>query len=144
MDINDILLDLEIIKQIQENDKLAVSVLPGKTRLFVHSKNIFSAFSRWYSGYNREDCITYLEKLVETIQKSSNIIIDGHHTDIAVILKRAISSSIIGFETLKETYRIDSIISAKLILIINSLKSIISNLESFINASNDIVSTMDS
>ena len=35
MDLNSILLDLEIIKQINENEKLAIHIVPGNSKLFV-------------------------------------------------------------------------------------------------------------
>ena len=63
MDINKILLDLEIIKQLKENDKLAVSVLPGCTKFFVDNHSIFSKITRKYNGYDRETCIKYLGDL---------------------------------------------------------------------------------
>ena len=37
MEINYILLDLEILKQIKEDDKLGLIILPGEKKLFVDS-----------------------------------------------------------------------------------------------------------
>ena len=66
MDINPLLLDLEVIQQVGEYDKLAVYLLPGNTKLFVDSNSYISSFSRWYYGFNREDVILYLERLKRT------------------------------------------------------------------------------
>ena len=41
-DLDNILLDLEVIKQVGENDKLAVTVLPGNTKLSVDNPSLFS------------------------------------------------------------------------------------------------------
>ena len=143
MDIKTLLLDLEIIKQIQENDKLAVCVVPGNTRLFVHSSNILSGITRWYNGYNRESCIEYLETLVNNIKNATTTIIGGHHTEIADTLKHALKDSISGYINLKTTYKNDSIIVAKLTLIVNSLNDLINVLDSFINSSYETITELN-
>lgn len=121
MDIDYILLDLEIIRQLDENDKLGVTILPGQKRLSVDKYNIISMFTRKYYGYNRESCIDYLNTLVENIEKSSKIITTGHHDHLAETLKNAITNAINGLQHLQNTYSYDSIIAAKLVLIINKL-----------------------
>ena len=50
MDINTILLNLEIINQIKEGDKLAINVLPGSTKLLVDNNNFFSSARRCSYG----------------------------------------------------------------------------------------------
>ena len=129
MDINNILLNLEIIRQIKEGDKLAIDILPGATKLFVHSSTLLSSLKRWYNGYNREDNIKFIEDLIVIIEKTSLIIIDGNHSEIANNLKNAIKNSIIGLNNLKITYINDSITIAKLRLIINRLNKVMTNLE---------------
>jgi len=78
MDINDILLDLEVINQVKENDKLAVNIIPGKKTLIVDNYSYFSSIKRWYYKYNREDVISYLEELLMKIENASNIINNGN------------------------------------------------------------------
>tara|TARA_B100000035_G_scaffold267373_2_gene240398 strand:- start:2962 stop:3441 length:480 start_codon:yes stop_codon:yes gene_type:complete len=129
MDINNILLNLEIIRQIKEGDKLAIDILPGSTKLFVDSSTLFSGPKRWYYGYNREDNIKFIEELIVIIEKTSEIIIDGNHNELANNLKNAIKNSINGLNNLKITYINDSITIAKLTLIINRLNKVICNLE---------------
>ena len=131
MDINKILLDLEIIKQLQPDDKLAVSQEKGETKLYVHYTSYFLSIKRWYYGYNRDETILYLEKLIDNIEKSSNVIVNGQHIDLANLLKNSINSSIKGFNNLKNTYQNDSIINSKIILIENKLKTIYDILEKF-------------
>tara|TARA_B100001093_G_scaffold516747_1_gene596254 strand:+ start:1537 stop:1962 length:426 start_codon:yes stop_codon:yes gene_type:complete len=133
MDIKDILLDLEVIKLIKENDKLAVNVIPGSKRIFVDTYSYLSTFTRWYNGYNRESCIAYIEELVNNIEKSSEIIKDGDHNDKAFMLKIAINNSLIGFKNLINTYDNDSIIKAKLTLCVNSLEVVISELQTYLD-----------
>ena len=133
MDINNILLNLEIIRQIKEGDKLAIDILPGSTKLFVDSNTILSGAKRWYNGYNREDNIKFIEELIVTTEKTSKIIVDGKHNEIASTLKYAITKSIIGLNNLKTTYNNDSIIIAKLTLIVNRFNKVISNLNNLIN-----------
>ena len=129
MDINNILLNLEIIKQIKEGDKLAINILPGSTKLFVDNVNFFSGPRRWYNGYNRENNIRFIEELVNNIESTSEIIIDGNHNELAINLKNSIKSSIAGLNNLQYTYSNDSITIAKLTLVINRLTKIITNLE---------------
>ena len=130
MDINNILLDLEIIHQLQENDKLSVNILPGTTKLFVNSSGYFTGVTRWYKGYNREDSISYVEKLIETINKASCTIVSGSHNDLAERLNTGIMNGLKGLENLKKTYISDSIITAKLVLIMNKLNTILKYIES--------------
>lgn len=129
MDINPILLDLEIIKQIGENDKLGINILPGQKRLFVDQSNYLTPVKRWYNGYNREDSINYLDELTFNIEKSCEFLINGSHEDLSQTLKKAIKSGLNGIQNLKNTYINDSIINAKLYLIINKLNKAIVTLE---------------
>ena len=125
MDINYILLDLEIIKQIKENDKLGLIVLPGTKKLFVDTSTTFSGLRRWYSGNNREDTINYIKDLFGKIEKTSNLLVNGKHKNLSSTLQKSLTESKTGLENLKKTYETDSITVAKLVLIINKLNIII-------------------
>ena len=131
MSINHILLDLEVIKQLVDYDKLGVLTLPGSTKLCVDSFGYISAITRWYNNYNRETSITYLEELTNNIEKTSDFIISGQHNDEGETLREAIDSALHGLEKLKITYISDSIIVARITLIINKLKNISKNLKNF-------------
>lgn len=125
MDINYILLDLEIIKQIKENDKLGLIVLPGTKKLFVDTSTTLSGLRRWYSGNNREDTINYIEDLFGKIERTSNLLVNGKHKNLSSTLQKSLTESKRGLENLKKTYETDSITVAKLVLIINKLNIII-------------------
>ena len=131
MDINHILLDLEVIKQLADNDKLGVLTLPGSTKLCVDTFGYTSSLTRWYNNYNRETSITYLEQLTNNIEKISDFIITGQHNEEGETIREAINSGLIGLEKLKLTYISDSIIAARITLIINKLKNISKNLKNF-------------
>ena len=131
MSINHILLDLEVIKQLVDNDKLGVLTLPGSTKLCVDSYGYSSSITRWYNNYNRETSITYLEQLTNNIEKTSDFIITGQHNEEGEILREAINSALIGLEKLRLTYISDSIIAARITLIINKLKNLSKNLKNF-------------
>lgn len=131
MDIDPILLDLEIIKQLNENDKLAVCQEKGTTKFYVDYYSYILPIKRWYNGYNRNDTIFYLEKLLDNIEKSSNIIITGNHFDLANLLKESIFNSFNGLVNFKKTYQNDSFIHGKIILIENKLKTIYNILNTF-------------
>jgi hypothetical protein len=131
MAINHILLDLEVIKQLEDYDKLGVLTLPGSTKLCVDSFGYRSAITRWYNNYNRETSISYVEQLTNNIEKTSDFIISGQHNEEGETLRQAIDGALIGLEKLKLTYISDSIIVARIILIINKLKTLSKNLKNF-------------
>jgi hypothetical protein len=131
MAINHILLDLEVIKQLEDYDKLGVLTLPGSTKLCVDSFGYRSAITRWYNNYNRETSISYVEQLTNNIEKTSDFIISGQHNEEGETLREAIDGALIGLEKLKLTYISDSIIVARIILIINKLKTLSKNLKNF-------------
>ena len=133
MDIKNILLDLEVIKQIKENDKLAVFIVPGSKRIFVDTFSYISTITRWYNGYNRETSILYIEDLVDIIEKSSETIRCGNHNDKAFILKIAIENSFVGLKNLANTYEKDSIFKARITLCINNLKTVVTELQSYLD-----------
>ena len=143
MDINKLLLDLEIINQIDVDDKLAVIQEKGETKLSVDYSSYILPIKRWYYGYKRNDTINYLEKMLDNIEKSSNIIINGNHTEIGNLLKYSIHNSLSGFNNLKNTYKNDSIIYSKITLIINKLRNINEMLEKFLSPNLDILEKIE-
>ena len=87
MNIDTLLVDLEIIGQIKEDDKLAVSNVVGSTKLFVNQYSLINSIYRRYNGFNRIDSIVYLENLITRIESACSKIIDGNFTDMASSLK---------------------------------------------------------
>tara|TARA_B100000900_G_scaffold410158_2_gene427404 strand:- start:143 stop:667 length:525 start_codon:yes stop_codon:yes gene_type:complete len=125
MELDKILLDLEVLNQIKQNDKLGIIMEPGsKKRIYVDQYSYLSGITRKYNGFNRGDTIDYIEELVNNIEKTSSIIISGNHIDYGETLIKAIEKSIIGLENLKFAYLLDSIIIARLILLIKKLQNI--------------------
>jgi len=122
-EVSNIILDLEILRQISENDKLAVYCKDGMKMLYVDTCSKLSGIKRWYNGYNREMGIDYIEKLIEKIETVDKFIIEGKHINTAELLYKTITNAIPGLQNLKNTYELDSIIVAKLTIIINKLNS---------------------
>ena len=120
-EVSNIILDLEILKQVSENDKIAIILKDGSKSLCVDTASPFSTFTRWYNGYNRESCVDYLETLVKKIETIDKFFIEGNHSNTAKLLNKTIKAAIPGIENLKKTYNNDSIIIAKLTIIINKL-----------------------
>jgi len=123
-EIDKIILDLQIIKQIRENDKLALIKDLGSQTISVDNYNYLSGISRWYNGYNRTTSIKYLEELTIKIENISKLLNEGSHTEINKLLSKNLEDSKIGFENLKKTYETDSINHAKLNIIIEKLENI--------------------
>ena len=128
-DIDKIILDLQIIKQIKENDKLALIKQLGTQSISVDNCNHLSSISRWYNGYNRLNTIEYLENLTIKIENVSNLLNQGSHIIMNKLLSKNLEDSKIGFENLKKTYETDSINYAKLNIIIEKLENIKQNLK---------------
>jgi len=143
MDINNILLDLEVIKQLEDNDKLGVLTLPGSTKLCVDAFGYTSSLTRWYNNFNREANLTYLEQLTNNIEKMSDFIITGQHNEEGEILRDAITSALIGLEKLRITYISDSIITARITLIINKWKNSSKNLKNFTNNTYNFINEIE-
>ena len=143
MAINHILLDLEVIKQLEDYDKLGVLTLPGSTKLCVDSFGYRSSITRWYNNFNREASIIYLEQLTNNIEKTTDFIISGQHNEEGETLREAIDSALIGLEKLKLTYSSDSIIAARIILIINKLKTLSKNLKNFTNNTYNFINEIE-
>jgi len=133
MNIDNLLIDLEIIGQIQEYDKLAVSNVVGSTKLFVNQSSYLNSLYRKYNGYNRSDSIDYLEILIMHVETSSSKIIEASFTDMAIPLKTSIEKAILGLKNLKVTYQDDSEMIARLTISNNKLDKVFANLQGFID-----------
>ena len=122
MDIDNILVELEIIGQLKENDKLAISVIPGDTKIFVSQYSWYSGFIRKYNGYNRDACIKHVETLVDRIEKTSNTIINGTLVDMCITIKTSIKKAVYGLNNLKTTYDDCAQSQARINVIIDKIK----------------------
>tara|TARA_B100000902_G_scaffold389683_1_gene437276 strand:- start:4877 stop:5371 length:495 start_codon:yes stop_codon:yes gene_type:complete len=131
MNIDTLLIDLEIIGQIKDNDKLAVSNVVGSTKLFVNQYSLVNCIYRRYNGYNRLDSIVYLENLIARVETASIKIIDGNFTDMSLSLKTSIEKAISGISNLKLTYINDSEIIARLTICNNKIVKVFENLKEF-------------
>lgn len=123
-ELDNIILDLQIIKQIKENDKLALIKELGTQTISVDNCSYLSPLSRWYYGYNRTNTIEYLEQLIFKIENISKFLNEGSHTNMSKMLSKNLEDSMKGFENLKKTYENDSINYAKLNIIIEKLNNI--------------------
>ena len=138
MNIDNLLVDLEIIGQIKDNDKLAVSNVVGSTKLFVNQYSLTNSVYRRYNGYNRIDSIVYIENLITRVESASTKIIDGNFTDMSLSLKISIEKALTGLSNLKLTYYNDSEVVARLTICINKITKVFENLKEY----NDTLDTI--
>ena len=131
MNIDNILIDLEVIGQINEYDKLAVSNEIGITKLFVNQYSFSNSVYRRYNGYNRIDSISYLENLVIQIENASDKIITGKFRDMAFSLIKSIEKATIGITNLKITYNNDSEIIARLTICMDKITKVFDKLKEY-------------
>lgn len=137
MNIDSILVDLEIIGQINERDKLAVSTVLGSTKLFVNQDSYINSIYRRYNGYNRVDSIIYVEMLITRVETSTDKIIDGNFTDMSISLKNSIKNALSGMYNLKKTYTLDSEMIARLTISISKLEKVFEKLKEYNDTIND-------
>lgn len=138
------LIDLEIISQLKENDKLAIYLdANNKSKIIIDKHYYFNFISRWYYSYNREQCINYIEILINSIKTEKNKIIEKNNLDDINLLKSCLINSKSGFITLQSTYTDDSILVARLQLVINQLQTIILELEEILLVNNLSVNQID-
>lgn len=138
------LIDLEIISQLKENDKLAIYLdANNKSKIIIDKHYYFNFISRWYYSYNREQCINYIEILINSIKTEKNKIIEKNNLDNINLLKSSLINSKSGFITLQSTYTGDSILVARIQLVINQIQTIILELEEILLVNNLSVNQID-
>lgn len=133
MNIDNLLIDLEIVGQVQEHDKLAVCNIVGATKLFVNQSSYLNSVYRKYNGYNRIDSIDYLETLIMHVETASAKIIEASFTDMATSLKTSIKNALMGIKNLKITYQDDSEMIARLTISNNKLDKVFANLQGYLD-----------
>ena len=133
MNIDNLLIDLEIVGQVQEHDKLAVCNVVGATKLFVNQSSYLNSVYRKYNGYNRIDSIDYLETLIMHVETASSKIIEASFTDMATSLKTSIENALLGIKNLKITYQDDSEMIARLTISNNKLDKVFANLQGYLD-----------
>lgn len=138
MNIDPLLVDLEIIGQINPDDKLAVSTVLGATKLFVNQYSYTNSIYRKYNGFNRLDSIVYVENLITRVENSTDKIIDGNFTDMSISLKNSIKNGLSGMYNLKKTYTLDSEMIARLTISINKLEKVFEKLKDYSDTMSDV------
>ena len=125
MDIDGVLIDLSVVSQVKDHDKLGVNNLPGKQELVIFSgKAWFQGPYRWYYGSNRSDVIEYLQALVNRVERHSELFSEPVTEKTKVLrenLKKYTISSLEGLTHLKHTYESDNHMVAQLTLITEKL-----------------------
>jgi hypothetical protein len=125
MDVDTLLVDLNVISQLKEQDKLGVLNLPGKKQLVIYSGRYwFQGMYRWYGGSNRDDVLDFLSNRVAFVQKQAELFSEPVTEKTKVLrgsLKKNILTAIDGLYHLQTTYSDDSYVVAMLVLICNKL-----------------------
>jgi hypothetical protein len=128
--LKDYLIDLEIISQLKETDKLAIYRGKDNSLILIIDRNDYYNFIyRWYYNYNRNHCIKYIETLITQIEKEKIQIIENNNLDNLLELKTSLINSKIGFINLQITYSNDVINVAKIQLLLNRIQNAILDLE---------------
>lgn len=125
MDIDGVLVDLSVISQLKDHDKLGVNNLPGRQELVIFSgKAWLQGTYRWYYGSNRTDVLRYLQVLVKRVERHSELFSEPVTEKTRVLrdnLKKYTVSSLEGLVHLQNTYASDNHLVAQLMLITEKL-----------------------
>jgi len=143
MNIDTLLVDLEIVGQVKENDKLAVCNVVGATKLFVNQSSVLNSVYRRYNGFNRLDSIVYLENLITRVETAALKIIEASFTDMCISLKISVEKAIQGINMLKMTYCDDSEMIARLTISNNKLTKVFENLRTFADTLDQVAEVYD-
>ena len=119
MDTNDYYyLNLNILSQLEENDKLGLISINNNIKLIVDKSSYVSPISRYYNGYNRNDVIEYLKDFTNRLEKYIELLVKGNLNDYNETIVPIIENALKGLDNLKNTYSSDSNIVSELSLII--------------------------
>lgn len=125
MDIDKVLIDLSVIGQLKESDKLGVNNLPGRQELVIFSgKSWFQGTYRWYYGSTRAEVIAYLHQLVKRVERHAELFSEPVTEKTKVLrenLKKYTLSSLDGIHNLQTTYECDNNMIAQLLLLSEKL-----------------------
>lgn len=121
MDIDGVLVDLSVVSQLKDHDKLGVNNLPGKQELVIFSgKAWLQSTYRWYYGSNRGDVVKYLQAMVKRVERHAELFSEPVTEKTRVLrenLKKYTTSSLEGINYLQKTYAADNHMVAQLGLI---------------------------
>ena len=121
MDIDGVLVDLNVVSQLKDHDKLGVNNLPGKQELVIFSGKVwFQSTYRWYYGANRSDVLEYLQVLLKKVERHAELFTEPVTEKTKVLrqsLKKYTTSSLQGLDHLQNTYSSDKYMVAQLSLI---------------------------
>ncbi len=147
MDTNDYYyVNLNILSQIEENDKLGLININNDVKLIVDKSSYVSSITRYYNGYNRITVLEYLKNFTNRLEKYIDLLVKGNLTEYSEKIRQAIESSINGLNNLKNTYIDDSNIVSEISLIIVKFNDFINKLkeiETIIDCINEVADNTD-
>jgi hypothetical protein len=147
MDTNDYYyVNLNILSQIEENDKLGLININNDVKLIVDKSSYVSSITRYYNGYNRITVLEYLKNFTNRLEKYIDLLVKGNLTEYSEKIRQAIESSINGLNNLKNTYIDDSNIVSEISLIIVKFNDFINKLkeiETIIACMNEVADNTD-
>ncbi len=138
MDTNDYYyLNLNILSQLEENDKLGLISINNNIKLIVDKSSYVSPISRYYNGYNRNDVIEYLKDFTNRLEKYIELLVKGNLNDYNETIVPIIENALKGLDNLKNTYSSDSNIVSELSLIIIKFNNFVNQLNNINYEDND-------
>ncbi len=125
MNVDSLIIDLEVMAQIREHDKLGVNVLPGSTVLVVDSASYTQPLRRWYAGRGRREALKYVAGIVAECECAAGALQMGDHVVATTSLVASITRACEGLQHLRTTYGDDSVAVANLSLCLQKLDEVL-------------------
>ena len=139
--IDTIILNLKIISEIREHDKLSVN----EEIISIDNPGLFQGIKRWYFNNNRKLTIEKIESIIEktmsltkskiNIIQTNNIVKTYFEEEISHFFHRIYHELINakkGLENLKITYKVDISITSRIELVISKILRHIKEIESIL------------
>lgn len=118
-------IQLKIISQIQEDDKLYIS----SDQIEIQKPSLHTSLNRWYNNQTRKKLIDYLDKIMTDVYTRIYTYASfPQYKDYSEQTIQELSNSLQGLRNLKKTYEQDEKIVSKLQLMIEEAEKFIRNI----------------
>jgi len=124
LSLNNIYINIKILSQIEENDKLIIS-----NNLIIVDKRCVKSLQRWYNSQSRRESINHIIHIINSIENYINDPYHPYNNDMKNKLLKDLPGSLKGLTKLKKTYIEDIVILSEIDFVIDKIKDILKLLE---------------
>lgn len=122
MSVDDLVINLKVIASTQVNEKLCVTPC---NKYLVRDERRFQFLLRYFSGDSRLRVITFIEKLLNTLEEKLECLDETNEIWRYDRLIESLNQVLLGLENLKATYRDDRIVLFRFENVIDKLQHLL-------------------